>query len=91
MNTEQIDTAIQNHLRWVADFNTALAGTGVSDFDLNMVCDDKACALGKWFSTAESQELLGKELHARAIAVHGTFHEISAEVISSLRTNAPPK
>jgi hypothetical protein len=89
MNDDIIDIAIQRHLRWVADFNAALAGHGSRDFDLEKARDDTACALGKWLSSPEAQDYLGDDLHSRATAIHGTFHEIAAEVVACLRANDP--
>ncbi|TYC50939.1 hypothetical protein ETQ85_24775 [Zoogloea oleivorans] len=89
MNLDIIDNAIQRHLRWVAEFNAALAGTGPRDFDLEIASDETACALGQWFSSPESSDLLGEDFHSRAIALHGAFHEISAEVVASFRAQDP--
>lgn len=91
MNLDIIDNAIQRHLCWIADFNGAIAGTATKDFNLEKARDDTACALGQWFSGPESLELLGDDFHTRAKAIHGTFHEIAAEVIVSLRAKAPPE
>lgn len=89
MNLDIIDSAIHHHLTWVADFNAALEVNGSRDFDLEKARDDAACALGKWFTSPGSLELLGDDFHCRAMALHGTFHEISAEVVVSLRENDP--
>ena len=90
MNLDIIDHAIQRHQSWVAEFNAALAQAGTKEFDLDKVRDDTACALGQWFKGAPSVELLGMDFHTRASAIHAAFHEISGEVINSLRAGDPP-
>lgn len=91
MSLETIDIAIQRHLDWISNFNSALAGTGDKEFDLEKARDDTACALGRWLSSAESLEIMTEDFHSRATAIHGTFHEISGEVVCSLRANDPPE
>ena len=91
MTLDIIDNAIRRHLRWVADFHSVLAGTLTKDFDPETARDDTACALGEWFGSIESLELLGEDFHIRSKALHATFHEIAAEVVESLNANDPPE
>lgn len=84
-----IDIAIENHIKWVVAFNTALTDASPHEFDLPKARDDSACALGGWLNSTDSYDILGQDFHHRAVALHSTFHEIAGEVIVSLNANDP--
>lgn len=89
MALEIIEAAIRGHIGWVHRFRAALAGSVVEEFDLTLVSDDTACALGKWLAEPSTLTLMGNDYLNRTVALHGTFHEIAGEVVASLRANDP--
>lgn len=89
MTLEIIESAIDRHIDWINRFRAALHGAGEQVFDLSLVSDDTACALGKWLGTPETKELLGEDYYKRTMALHGTFHEIAGAIVTSIQANDP--
>lgn len=71
-----VDNAIEVHASWLARFHAALRGINREKFDQEAICDDTACAFGKWLYSSqgcfvdqkryEEIKSLHKELHATA-------------------------
>ena len=85
MMNELIDTAIQNHLDWLDIINRALrSDRQTKESDLRDVGNEHVCRLGQWLSEERTIQLLGPDLHFRAVALHGTFHEIAGYIAINL-------
>ena len=89
MTLEIIEAAIERHLDWVKRFRSTLVGTSDEGFDMDLVADDTACALGKWLATPETKVLLGNDYLNRTTALHRTFHKIAGAIVVSMRAKDP--
>lgn len=76
-------TAIDAHMKWKMRLDNYIKGASAEQLDVNVVCRDDQCLLGKWIHDKGGEKFGYSETFFDMKAHHAHFHRCAAEVLAA--------
>ncbi len=74
-------TAIDAHMRWKSRLESYIQGASNEAIDMDAICRDDACPLGKWIYSVGGERFGNTEAFVEMKAQHASFHRCACKVL----------
>lgn len=84
-------SAVDAHMKWKVRLEAYINGTSNEQLDVDVICRDDQCPLGRWIHTRGVSEFGYSETFFDMKAHHAHFHRCAADVLSSAQAGEKEK